>query len=1034
MRARLTHTAAWLLIALLMVAQEPGRTAADTKLDLLVDPAGFLAGATHAWTDTFTLGQLQNQAYGYLFPQGPFFLATDFLPDWVAQRAWWTVVVGVGFSGMLVLLERLRVGTPAFRILAAGLFAFSPRSLTTLTAISSETWPVMLAPWVLAALLDERLTWRSAARAVVPVALMGAVNATATLAACLPAGVLLLWRVSHDRRALGPALAWLAGCALVSAWWIGPLLVLGAYAPPFTDFIESAYVTTRWLNLAEILRGTTSWAPFVDAERRAGWLLVAEPALVLATMAVAALGLAGLARRERVALHGLWVSMLFLGVAILGAAHGPLGEQWLAFLDGPGAAFRNLHKFDPLVRIPLLVGFAHLGGIAARRFWGAALVALVALAAVSPAWSGRLTPRGTWEEIPDYWVAATDYLNEHAAGTRTLIVPEASFARQDWGWTRDEPAQPLLDVPWAVRDAIPLVPPEAIRGLDGVMTMLDHDPENATQALRRLGIGALLVRGDLDEDAGVTSGRDVRGLEGESFGPLEVVLLDPGADMMITDQAPVTVAGGGEVLALLDTLHGPGPRELVDAGGQIVTDTPMAVARNYGTLRGPVSGPLLDAADAPDVRNREIDYPSVGERTRVVERGGRVRASTSAADATSFGGADPAKSVTAAVDGRGDTAWWPTPGPAEGQWLELAGEIAAQARLSITPTRDTTVLVSNGQAHTEVELRRGRATEVVVPGPATGAVRITLLDPLPVGLAEVSLSSTPIERVVTVPPASAETRMIVLQRLMVDTGVLLREFTTARDMRLEVAADAGVRIDGEPAAGIIDLPAGVHRLESDAHWVTLTEPGFDPSPVVEPTGRVIEASDGERLLMTGRAANAGLRAQVAGVGLTPRVVDAATQAFVVPAGLAGEVEFSFAAERAYRAFLLVGGAVGLLALLAAVVVGRGGRPLRDTDTDPGSGSDPGSGVILPALALTLAAGWVGLAALGAVWAARRVTVFPPALLAGTLTGIAGAWLARAPWTAAGYAGDEIALTAVCAGALACLMPRIRRRAGSSTNS
>ena len=40
----------------------------------------------------------------------------------------------------------------------------------------------------------------------------------------------------------------------MSAWWIGPLLVLGRYSPPFTDFIESSYVTTRWLNLAEVLR------------------------------------------------------------------------------------------------------------------------------------------------------------------------------------------------------------------------------------------------------------------------------------------------------------------------------------------------------------------------------------------------------------------------------------------------------------------------------------------------------------------------------------------------------------------------------------------------------------------------------------------------------------------------------------------------------------------------------------------------------------------------------------------------------------
>ena len=82
-------------VALVVLLQPWGLTAADTKHDLVANPSGFLAGALHAYTDTFTLGQLQNQAYGYLFPQGPFFLLTHFagVPEWVAQRAWWTLLV-----------------------------------------------------------------------------------------------------------------------------------------------------------------------------------------------------------------------------------------------------------------------------------------------------------------------------------------------------------------------------------------------------------------------------------------------------------------------------------------------------------------------------------------------------------------------------------------------------------------------------------------------------------------------------------------------------------------------------------------------------------------------------------------------------------------------------------------------------------------------------------------------------------------------------------------------------------------------------
>ena len=84
------HVVGWLLLAFTAFCQPPGEVAADTKLNLFVDPARFLARATHAYTDEFPLGQVQNQAYGYLFPQGPFFLLTHAIgvPEWVAQRAW----------------------------------------------------------------------------------------------------------------------------------------------------------------------------------------------------------------------------------------------------------------------------------------------------------------------------------------------------------------------------------------------------------------------------------------------------------------------------------------------------------------------------------------------------------------------------------------------------------------------------------------------------------------------------------------------------------------------------------------------------------------------------------------------------------------------------------------------------------------------------------------------------------------------------------------------------------------------------------
>lgn len=1023
------HVLGWLLLACLSFAQPFGKISADTKHDLVANPSGFLTQASHVWTDVFPFGQLQNQAYGYLFPHGTFFWVLQSIPDWITQRLWWWLVLSVGYSGMVAVLRRYGLSGVAVPV-AAGVYCLSPRVLTTLTTISSETWPMMVAPWVLLPLLSSPLNGRAVCRSVVAVAMMGAVNATATIAACVPAGMALIWQVvfyaqpAYRRRQIGLGLCWLLGCGLVSMWWIVPLLVLGSYASPFTDYIENATVVTNWLNIAEVLRGATSWSPFVEAERHAGHLVVTDPYIVIATIVMVGIGVYGLSCRFIG--RGFWWAMLALGIIVLCGSTLVTG-----FLDGHGVAFRNVHKFDLLVRLPLAIGVARaLSRLALpqpRAVAAILLIGVAAAAATSPAWSLRLLPLGVYEKVPDYWTDAAAYLNAHAKATRTLILPASSFARQDWGWTRDEPAQALLDVPWAVRDAIPLVNPETIRGLEG-MSMYPTE-EN----LSRHGIGAVIIRHDLAPKHRLFSAeRNFPHATSKRFGQVEVVIFNGAHDMYTVESTEIpSVAGGGESLALL----GSGAFRLVAGDADIVTDSPLLLARNFGGNEA-VSAPLSSRAENTDVFNRVIDYPSIGPLTRVVEEGGTVAVSSSAADPSSFTGPNPARSQTSAVDGDLSTAWYPRPGMQKGEWIELRTH-SLQPVIEVTLTAAKAVrmevTVTSGNSHSTVMVTPGTSTRIPVPGGATDAVRLTLgAATVPVGVAEIALTDSPMSRTVTVPDTSPAAHSFVFNRVFSNTQVLERAFTLNSQRDFEVALSAcnhSVEIDGASyrCGDSVTLTAGKHRMKTTARVVSLIDPqrNLDGAPPQWLSQRMVPKADTERILVTNRAFNTGLVGTLDGAPLQPTIINAGIQAFVVPAGASGRFELSFPADRPFRLGLCLGGAIAIITVMVGATIGwrrqaNGDVVATDRDEIPA--------IVALILATVVAVGWPALITVPLVWAVLRYTLFPRGVLIAAAFTMAAMWLGRAPWPTPNYAGDTLLLSLACVvGILAMCLPTMRRQ-------
>ena len=139
----------WLVAFLVLLANDPGRMFFETKLSVDLDPAGFYASLWHLMDPRNTFGALNNQAIGYAAPMGPFYLAGQLahVPVWLTERLWLSLIIAVGFAGLVKLAEALDIGSPASRLLAGLVFALWPTFTIVIGSTSSAALPGMLAPW-----------------------------------------------------------------------------------------------------------------------------------------------------------------------------------------------------------------------------------------------------------------------------------------------------------------------------------------------------------------------------------------------------------------------------------------------------------------------------------------------------------------------------------------------------------------------------------------------------------------------------------------------------------------------------------------------------------------------------------------------------------------------------------------------------------------------------------------------------------------------------------------------------------------------
>ena len=748
---RLRQAIGALLLVAVAFMQSGTNMVADTKLDLVVAPGRFLARSLQAWDPQAAFGQLQNQAYGYLFPMGPFFWLGEQggLPAWLIQRTWWCLVLLVAYAGMLRLGALWGIGTSTTRIVGALAYALSAHLLAALGSISIEIWPMAVLPWILIPLVRVEsgvAPRRAALLSALAVVCLGGVNAAANLAVLVvPFVYLLTLPRSPGRTKLRRW--WVLGVALACTWWALPLLVLGRYSYPFLDQIETASTTASVGSLLNNSRGTNQWLGFLTTETGitwpAGFWWSTSAVGIIATTSIAALGLAGLTSsrmpQRRVLALCVVIGCLLIGLGYAGSSGSPLAPGVQSLLDGPLAPLRNVHKFDALIRLPIALGImhglvrlpVHVQPWVARLFIApsaqvvrrttaavvAVVVAVVGVAAARPALAGELGGRGSFERIEDGWAQTADYLGVHSDRGRALLLPASSFAEYTWGRPLDEPLQALARSNWAVRNAIPLGNPGSTRFLDGINSILEQGRGSTTLAgsLVSAGIGWLVLRNDIDPFTGATAPEVVRatllGSPGISrdrqFGPR--LTTDDAEALGIGPSSPSL--GTIEVFRVDDYVPGPRVVPTTDVGSAIGGPEALAIGRldagRPWALSSNSSGEPTTVVATDTLRRRAINFgapvgraysPTLPADTDV--RRGRPRAdvppepSGSTQTTLTYAGVDGVDASSSASDpfvngyvGPQTRPFSAIDGDLDTMWQSVAGDAAPTWRVQLAPRR-----------------------------------------------------------------------------------------------------------------------------------------------------------------------------------------------------------------------------------------------------------------------------------------------------------------------------------------------------------
>jgi arabinofuranan 3-O-arabinosyltransferase len=786
----------WAVAFVLFLAVHPGRQTFDTKLGVTVDPGAFFSDLGQLWQDQGSFGGIQDQYAGYLWPMLPFYWLAHAvqLPVWLAERLWMSLIVSVAFWGALRLAERLRVGSGGSRLLAGVAYALWPVFTIVVGSTSAAALPGAFLPWVLLPLTNERYSARVAAlRSALVVPFMGGVNGSSTLASLLPVGLYLLSRPPGPRQRKLIAW-WVPGVLVATAWWWIPLVMLGVYGENFLPYVETSQTTTATMSATEALRGAGNWVAYLhfgEAWLPSGWTVAASVVVIVCSALAAGLGLAGLARRDMPERRWLVLTVISVALVLLAGYGGAFGAPFHGvvqdWLNGGLVPFRNIYKFQTGLALALVLGLAHLVGVAseprgARPVRGRRFAPLIAAVLILPGlmWpylNGSILNPGSFQELPKYWKTTASWLEKYSPDSRTLVVPATAHGIYTWGSPIDQPLDVLAKSRWAQRDYVPFGTPGNRRAMDAVQNALASGSEvpGLADYLSRAGVYYVVVRNDLDPDqiGSVPTTTVKRTLEQSGYtrvtgfgpiktggtiahdAPLEVEGLYPrqrAVEIYEPAGQDVPRPGQAHLLPVADTaVVSGGPESLLPLASELRGRATVLTGDNHPGLGSP---PLQVVGDG--LRRADTRFGLVSANTSYTYTGSE----RNAPDAVQDPGEKPhqilptkgldhqtvaqlrgARSVTAsssgnwlfhlpqydpvnAFDGNPDTAWAEgAPGSADGQWLRIGFTDKYDMPSSFKVTPLPQESVRSAATKVRVQTEKGTRTSFLRPNGQTQSIK-----------------------------------------------------------------------------------------------------------------------------------------------------------------------------------------------------------------------------------------------------------------------------------------------------------------------